>query len=188
MLKNMDSDDSKLVVFSFVNSGNSSLSTDKSSDKFIVSDFYKEYKKSEKILIKLLKKSIIKLKKYIPYENLINKNSNNLYYPSSNFIFETNNKLDFLISFEFNRLACLSGYFKYVINTGNDYLINNKEIKEISYFYKINEKCKIWKDFDKECKIYMKDAQIKILSNTQFLDSLNKIEKKYISKNFNIKI
>ena len=60
--------------------------------------------------------------------------------------------------------------------------------KEISYFYKLNNSYKIWKDYDKECKMYMKDAQKQILSNTQFIKSLTTIEKKYISKNFNIDI
>jgi hypothetical protein len=156
--------------------------------RWVISDFYKEYKKAEKKLLNLFNKSIVKLRKYIPYETIIQKNNyeNNdiVDYEESNFIFE--NKLSFLIKYEFNRLACKSGYFKYIINTGNDYFINKNKIAEISYFYMINNTCKIWKDFNKECKIYMKNAQKDIMANKDFINSLTEKEKKYIMKNYNI--
>jgi hypothetical protein len=87
--------------------------------RWVISDFYKEYKKSEKKLIKLMKKSIIKFN-YKPYEkkkHFFDENDeNNMYLPESEITYDNTKNISFIAPYEFRRLCCLSGYYKYVIN------------------------------------------------------------------------
>lgn len=157
--------------------------------KWVISDFYKEYKKSENILIKLMKKSIINFT-YKSYENIIkedkkyfdNDNDNEIHIPENNIIINANSDTFFLASYEFRRLCCLSGYYKYVVNTGENIMVNDKKIKEISYFFQINKDAKIWKNFDKECKKYKKDSYNFIEKNKMLIDNLDKKKQLYIYK------
>ena len=157
---------------------------------WLISDFYKEYKKSEKKLIQLMKKSIIKFT-YKPYEKNFKKykkffNKNNIYLPESSITYDNRKNISFIAPYEFRRLCCLSGYYKYVINTGDDVLIKDKKIIKTSYFFKLNTDAKIWSDFDKECKVYQEEIDKFILENKILVDSLNVKHKKYILKNYNI--
>ena len=152
--------------------------------KWIISDFYKEYKKSEKKLIKLMKKSIIKFN-YKPYEkNKIFFNGIDVSLPESEITYDNTKNISFIAPYEFRRLCCLSGYYKYVINTGDDALIKDKKIIKTSYFFKLNTDAKIWSDFDKECQIYKEQMNEFIKQNKILIDSLNSKHKKYILKNY----
>lgn len=155
--------------------------------RWVISDFYKEYKKSEKRLIKLMKKSIIKFN-YKPYEknkHFFDENDeNNMYLPESEITYDNTKNISFISPYEFRRLCCLSGYYKYVINTGDDVLIKDKKIIKTSYFFKLNTDGKIWNDFDKECKVYKKQMNDFIKKNKMLLDDLSDKQKKYILKNY----
>ena len=50
---------------------------------------------------------------------------------------------------EFKRCACESEFYKYVIDTGSDIGIKNKQINTQTYFYDIDDEFKERKDFKK---------------------------------------
>jgi hypothetical protein len=153
-------------------------------NRWVVSDFYKEYKKAEKKLIKLLSKSIVKFT-YKSYEDTIIKyeDEDTIDLPENNIIIH-NSDTFFLASHEFTRLCCISGYYKYVISTGDDVMIKNKKIKEVSYFYQLNDKAKIWKGVDKMCSVYKKEAHTFINKNKDLINKLDKNKQAYIYKFF----
>ena len=62
-------------------------------------------------------------------------------------------------------------------------MIKNK-IKEVSYFYQLNEEAKIWKEFDKMCSVYKKEAHSFINKNKDLIDKLDKDKQAYIKKFF----
>lgn len=158
--------------------------------KWVFSDFYTNFKKSENQLKLLLKKSIVSFN-YKSFEDKLKKNkkwfdkqeNNKYYFPE----IEIDYNLDNLGEIEFKRCACESEFYKYVINTGSDFKLSNKKIKKRSYFFDIDPAFKIWKDFNKECIKYHKE-------NTEYITNLiknNKLSKKeldYVSKIYKISI
>ena len=161
--------------------------------RWVISDYYKEYKKSEKKLLKLMEKSIINFN-YISYEDIIKREKNyfeeqyinkeDIHIPENNIEICIPSKIAFLVSHEFNRLCCLSGYYKYVINTGSDYFINNKKVEYGSYFYKLNIEGKEWKDYKKECKRYERESKEEVKRKMNIIEELEEKKKRYILKNY----
>jgi|SaaInlStandDraft_1057018.scaffolds.fasta_scaffold01301_9 hypothetical protein len=121
--------------------------------RWIISDFYKQYKKSEKKLKILLYKSPIKYN-FCSIEEQLQKNknwfkdqSNNITFPEISISFKFNKIGQELGQKEFQKCAYESEFFKFVINTGSDYDIKNS-IR--TYFYIISPDFTLWKDFNKE--------------------------------------
>ena len=157
--------------------------------KWVLSDFYKNFKKSENKLKSLLKKSICTFH-YTSFEDTLKKNKDWFSKQENDKYFfpEINIELDYneLSAIEFRRCACESEFYKYVVNTGSDYNISrNKKIKKINYFFDLDPQFEVWKDFNKECKKYNKENSKDLV---QFIKN-NKLSKKeldYISKNYKI--
>jgi len=69
-----------------------------------------------------MKKSIIKFN-YKPYEkNKFFFNGIDVSLPESSITYDNRKNISFIAPYEFRRLCCLSEYYKYVINTGDDVL------------------------------------------------------------------
>lgn len=127
--------------------------------RWIISDFYKQYKKSEKKLKILLDKNIIKYN-FCSIEEQLQKNknwfkdiNNNITFPEISISFKFN-KIGQDFNKKFQRCAYESGFFKFVINTGSDY-----DMKKLirTFFYIISPDFTIWKDFNKEFKKFKKN-------------------------------
>lgn len=161
--------------------------------RWAISEYYKEYKKSENKLKKLMGKSIIKFN-YVSYEDVIKRDKNyfekqyleneDIHIPENNIEICIPPKIAFLVSHEFNRLCCISGYYKYVINTGTDYYINNNKLEYGSYFYKLNIEGEEWKNFKKECKRYEMESKEEVKRKNDIIEYLEDKEKRYILNNY----
>lgn len=161
--------------------------------RWVIHDFYKDFKKAEIKLIKLLKKSIIEFK-YISIQYKLRKNKNyfkdqisentkleNIYFPEITITASINNNFDLIISpIEFDTLCCESGFYKYVRNTGSDSSIINKKIVEKRFFYKLSDDCKIWKDYEKTCKRYNNEMVEFIQNNQEIINKLPKNKQQYL--------
>ena len=158
------------------------------SKKWVLSDFYKKYNEIEKKLKLLLKKSPVdfifksftdELKKNPKWFNNFN---DKIYFPKIIIEFKLNEIGQKIGQYEFKKCACESEFYKYVINTGSDtgpFKSLNKILTQ-SYYFDIDPKFKISKNFKSECKKYQEEYK-KFNSNT------NKNEtKKLIDKNLNI--
>ena len=165
--------------------------------KWVVHDFYKEFQKSEKKLINLLDKSIIKFKYYSVQDTLIsNKNYFNnqleentkiedIYFPSIRITAIINDDFDRnFASLEYKMLCCQSGFYKYTVQAGHDSLIKNKKITEMNFYYDVSMDCKIWTGYEKECKKYHEEIVIFIEKNKAIIDKLPKNKKEYIYKKY----
>jgi hypothetical protein len=145
---------------------------------WVISEFYKEFENSVKKLQKLLDESPIKITFKIKYRNDEDDKYNNS--PLFTAEFEKN-ELSFLASEIFNIYGYESGFFKYIYYDGSDIgpiSLNNKTIIR-TYFYYYSSNLTIWKDFEKEKKIYFKEAKEEILNN---IDKIPQLMNNYIEK------
>ena len=161
--------------------------------RWVIHDFYKDFKKAEIKLIKLLKKSIIKFK-YISIQEKLRKNKNyfkdqigqntkleNIYFPEITIKVDIDDKFDLMIApIEFDILCCESGFYKYARNSGSESSFSGKKVVEKSFFYTVSMDCKIWKDFEKTCKIYKNEMIEFIQNNKEIIDKLPKNKQKYL--------
>jgi hypothetical protein len=166
-------------------------------NRWVIHDYYKEFKKAELKLIKLLEKSIIKFK-YLSIQEILLSNKNyfknqiiekikleDIYFPSIRIKATIDNEFDKIFaSLEYKILCCKSGFYKYTIQSGHDSLINNKKITEINFYYDVSIDCKIWKDYEKECIKYNNDIIDMVKKNKEIISKLPKNKQEYIYKNY----
>ena len=165
--------------------------------RWAIHDYYKEFKKSELKLLKLMEKSIINFQ-YSSTEHKLLLNQNyfknqikdntkieDLYFPSITINIKVNSEFDKIFApFEYKMLCFKSGFYKYTIQAGHDSLIKNKKLKEVNYYYDVAIDCKIWKDFEKEYK-KSENQIIEVINNiTEIIEKLPKKKQEYIYKNY----
>ena len=151
--------------------------------KWVLSDFYINFRKSENKLKFLLDKSIVKFK-YVSFEDTLKKDKNwfNKHgnkYPEIQISFTDIN----LGAIEFKRCACESEFYKYAINTGSISKLNGKERV---FYFDLEPSFKIWKNFKKECKKY----DVENVKQITYLIKSNKLSKKeiaYVTDKYNLK-
>ena len=146
-------------------------------NRWVISDYYKKYKKSLDKLKNLLGKSIVEFN-IVSFEEIIKKNKdwfvNNDFFPEIMIEFNFDEVGKLFGNIEFKRCACESEFYKYVIDTGSDIGIKHKQLNTQTYFYDIDDEFKEWKNFKKECKVYNKN-------NIKYLKEIwSQIPKKYI--------
>lgn len=168
----------------------------KKTNRWIVSDFQKDFDKVVKSLIKELKKSPVKYKIQTIQEfakrssNNIHENIENGYNPLMfmTISYPLDDLGSIIGSLDFDRIACKTGFYRYVINIGNDVgpLSRNKDIiPNRSQDYEINPDFKVWseKEFNKLCQNYKKEST-DILKKDERVNKLPLKQKNYIKKYF----
>jgi len=174
--------------------------------RWIVSSFYKKFIKSVKKVRKLIDKSPVNIKINIPEDILTESKFSNwfdtqietniqsnkvipYFIPEIYVEIEFNNIGELIGDIEWTRIACLSGFYKYVTNSGSDYgPVNSNKIPIRGYFYSISSNGSLWTDFNKECKKYHTNNINYLHKITKKLKQLDNVNKLYIENNYSISL
>ncbi len=171
--------------------------------RWVISDFYKEYKKAENKLRKLLQKSPVTFvfkssedafkkknyKNWFDEQNL--KKRDKIYWPyAATVMLKLTKKGDLIGNIEWKRCACESGFYKYVYSDGHDVGPFTKGKKnptlEVTYFYNFPKKYTTWKQYKSECKKYHKENIQYIKDNLDKLRKLDAKTKKFIINKYGL--
>ena len=174
--------------------------------RWVLSQFYKDYRIAENKLRKLLSNSIIKFK-FMSIEDKLkedklwfnrhksnNSNNSNIYFPEISIEYKMDKLGDLLGNIEFKRCACESEFYKYIIQSGSDIgpIQNRKRTNRIiptrTFYYEFDPEFTIWKDFEKECKKYHAENINFLKSNFNIIEKLSQKNRNYIKKHYNINI